>query len=247
MILDDVTSAPTVKYSKAESGKQYELIMIDYDNMINGDDDDQWLLWRIRNIPGDDLKQGDVNSASVDVPYTEELEERKKNLLYHYLFLIYEVESENSENIDTETRSINCCPQAGNFFSTENEESETLAAQLENIDKFQENNDDIPQEEMKKIDKIKAIMRDLQNQINQSENRVKTFSCSTLIKIRDNLEEIIDVIQTINTHSNQDLKKFVKSLNSYFTMILENYKKKIKQKKCDTNKPTECNQVVFYF
>ena len=238
MILDDVTSAPTVKYSKAESGKQYELIMIDYDNMINGDDDDQWLLWRIRNIPGDDLKQGDVNSASVDVPYTEDLEERKTNLLYHYLFLIYEVESENSENIDTETRSVNCCPQAGNFFSTENEANETIAEIINDIENFQDSSENIPEKEMEKLDTVKTLFLELQNIMNPSGNRVTTYACTKLFQMREKLEEILDVIQTIVTNSNQNLKKLINSLKTYAIMLQKSIKKEMKKDGCESPKTT---------
>ena len=84
---DDVESSPSVKYSKADN-KQYELVMVDYDNMKNRNKED-WLLWHIKNIPGDDIKDGKLGGVTPDKEY-------KKSsslvfIIHHYLIIMFSI------------------------------------------------------------------------------------------------------------------------------------------------------------
>ena len=65
--ISDVSSAPAIKYSKADDDNQFEVVLIDYDNWIN--DKENWLLWHLTSISSENIKEGNIDEATVQKEY----------------------------------------------------------------------------------------------------------------------------------------------------------------------------------
>ena len=225
-------SKPTVKYSKA-GNKQYELVMVDYDKMKIGDEQD-WKLWHIKNIPGDDLKNGQLDEGTVETEYKSVTQENPRNLLHHYLFLIYEMK-EGDENENVGDRMLGCCPVAGNFFSTKKTVLETIENRQNEIQDYIDNQNmtedqkDGLRDLIPEFDKLKDNLNDL--------NR-RNEACAKWQKILEKLEEILDKIAAINVGSNKDLRKFLQSLKDYVGTLKKTYQKEFKDNGCDNDTET---------
>ena len=203
--------------------------------MKNGDDDKEWVLYHKQNIGGDEAKDEEGISINAD-EYEITDQENPTNLQNHFLFLIYEMK-EGEENVDVEDRMLGCCPVAGNFFSTENSETDTLETRKKEIEALK---DEIIMTE-DQIEKLNDAISEIEELIGNLENVVEDGRRSgvcqvindTLVKIK----EIFDILSSINIGSNKELRKLLQSLKKYFRSFKNTYEEKSEQNGCDGETP----------
>ena len=198
-------SKPTVKYSKA-GNKQYELVMVDYDKMKIGDEED-WKLWHVKNIPGDDLKNGQLDEGTVETEYKSVTRENPRNLLHHYLFLIYEMK-EGDENENVGDRVLGCCPVAGNFFRLVMDASQTVKYRMDLLQDFVNTNNDLNNDLEEKLKDIIASMKQLKGKIDFVKNFIN-HPCQVWLQINENCDEILALVAGVDVRSNEKLRKIL--------------------------------------
>ena len=231
-------SEPTVKYAKAEENKEYELVMVDLDAMKNGAADDKdWIFWHIKGISGNDVQEGNLDADESDEEDYGIVggEENPTNLLQHFLFLIYEMKEEE-ENVNVEDRMLGCCPVAGNFFSKENSETETLETRKKEIEALIEEIE-MTDDQIEKLDnaitEIQTLINNLENVVGGRRSGVCEVINDTLVKVK----EIFGILSNINIGSNKELRKSLQSLKKYFRSFKNTYEEKSKQSGCDGETP----------
>lgn len=123
-------AAPTVKYSNAESGGKYLIMMVDPDAPSRGNPTCQsWLHWIVGNIKGDDLNKGKISSGATFTDYNPPTPPKGSGPHRYYLFVF-----EQEEDLGSEAEVPNRCgfsvaeykgkfhlkAVASNMFTTEN-------------------------------------------------------------------------------------------------------------------------------
>nr|CAD7585723.1 unnamed protein product [Timema genevievae] len=98
----EFSTKPEIKYTAANTGKQYSLVMVDPD-APNHKEGQYWLHWIIANIKGSDLKDGNISSGDQVIGYHPP-GPPKGTGEHRYIFLLFEQHHTNIQLTKPETR-----------------------------------------------------------------------------------------------------------------------------------------------
>ena len=136
-----------------------------------------------------------------------------------------------TNGVDEETRSIGCCPRAGNYFRTKNNETDVVDDWIIEMKKIideedtTEDNKIILQKTIKKMEKLR-------------EELDKTYNCQILRSIKVLIDEISHKIGELSTIDNPKLKKFVRAKKLFLKHLSDLYKKAIIELECNIKSST---------